>query len=338
MLQIVLDEPGTFSSREISEPTPQAGEALVKVHRIGVCGTDLHAFNGRQPFFEYPRVLGHELGVEIVSIGENDLGLKVGDRCSIEPYNYCGECIACRRGKTNCCKSMSVIGIHSDGGMSPLMTIPAEKLLVANDLSYDQLALVETLGIGAHAVERGAPKQDETVLVIGAGPIGLGTIQFAQAAGANVIVMDISDDRLDFCRNTLGVKHGINPQNGAPIDQLLELNDGELPTIVFDATGHPASMQSTFELVDHGGKIVFVGLFIGEVKFDDPNFHKRELTLMSSRNATTETLKNVLELIRAGKIDTDPWVNHRLGLTEIVDQFSEIHKQPNVVKSMIDVS
>ena len=178
MLQIVLDQPGRFSSRDVAEPTPGPGEALVRVHRIGVCGTDLHAFAGRQPFFEYPRVLGHELGVEVVAIADGAVGseLVVGDLCAVEPYLNCGTCSACRRGRTNCCRALRVLGVHIDGGMSPLLAVPVEKLHRSRSLTLDPLALVETLGIGGHAVERAAPQPGENLLIIGAGPIGLGAI------------------------------------------------------------------------------------------------------------------------------------------------------------------
>src|SRR3954467_6000913 len=212
MLQITLNEPGRFSATTAAaEPRPAPGEALVRVHRIGVCGTDLHAFAGKQPFFAYPRILGHELGVEVIDPGTEPHGLKAGDRCSVEPYLNCGRCIACRRGKPNCCAELKVLGVHIDGGMRPLLTLPARKLHRSAQLDYEQLALVETLGIGAHAVERAEIKPQDFVLVIGAGPIGLSVIQFALVTGATIAVMDISESRLAFCRDRLGVKHTFVP-------------------------------------------------------------------------------------------------------------------------------
>jgi threonine dehydrogenase-like Zn-dependent dehydrogenase len=186
MLSITLNEPGKFSVTDVPEPRPAPGEALVRVHRIGVCGTDLHAFAGKQPFFSYPRVLGHELGVEVIDPGTEPHGLKPGDRCSVEPYLNCGHCIACRRGKPNCCTELKVLGVHVDGGMRPQLTVPARKLHRSAKLDYEQLALVETLGIGAHAVERAEAKPDDFILVIGAGPIGLSVIQFALVTGATL--------------------------------------------------------------------------------------------------------------------------------------------------------
>lgn len=336
MLQIALQEPGRFIAADVSEPVAAPGEALVRVHRIGVCGTDLHAFAGRQPFFEYPRILGHELGVEVIDPGSEPLGLRAGDRCSLEPYLNCGHCIACRRGKPNCCTSLKVLGVHIDGGMQPFLAVPARKLHRSASLNYDQLAMIEMLGIGAHAVERAAVTRDDFVLVVGAGPIGLGVIQFALQTGATVVVMDLSESRLAFCREQLGVPHTLAP--GGDAVARLEQIGGSLPVVVFDATGSAKSMAGTFDLAAHGGRIVFVGLIQGEVSFSDPNFHRREISLLASRNATPETFRHIIGLLEAGRIDPLPWITHRLALADIPATFPrEIAGNPAVRKAMIEV-
>ena len=337
MLQIVLQEPGKFNAVDAAEPVRQPGEALVRVHRVGVCGTDLHAFAGRQPFFSYPRVLGHELGVEVIDPGDAANGLKVGDRCSVEPYINCGKCIACRRGKPNCCANLKVLGVHADGGMRPLFALPARKLHRSAKLGFDQLALVETLGIGAHAVERGAPEAGEFVLVTGAGPIGLSVIQFALAAGTRLAVMDTSEPRLAFCREKLGVKYTVNPANGDVKAQLLEIGGGDMPTLVLDATGNAQSMTAAFELPANGGRLVFVGLIQGDLTFNDPSFHRRELTVMGSRNSRPETFRAIIDMIEAGKIDTTPWITHRFELKDVPTRFPEVAKDKTLLKAMISV-
>ncbi|AOS44276.1 Putative L-galactonate oxidoreductase [Lacunisphaera limnophila] len=338
MLTITLDQPGQFSAADRPEPTPSPGTALVRVHRLGVCGTDLHAFAGKQPFFTYPRVLGHELGVEVIDPGDTPHGLRAGDRCSVEPYLNCGTCIACRRGKPNCCAALQVMGVHVDGGMRPLLRVPARKLHPSTRLDYEQLALVETLGIGAHAVERAAPTADDFILVIGAGPIGLSVIQFAKVTGATLAVMDVSDTRLDFCRQQLGVTHTLKPGATAVAD-LKTIGGGDLPTVVIDATGNPGSMMGCFDLPAHGGRIVFVGLFQGDVTFNDPNFHRRELTVMGSRNALPATFREVIRLVEEGKVDTRPWITHRFKLAETPTVFPrDIAGNPAVLKAMIEVS
>jgi 2-desacetyl-2-hydroxyethyl bacteriochlorophyllide A dehydrogenase len=337
MLQITLEKPGQFAATDVSEPKPAPGEALVRVHRIGVCGTDLHAFAGKQPFFAYPRILGHELGVEVIDPGSDPHGLKAGDRCSVEPYLNCGHCIACRRGKTNCCAELKVLGVHIDGGMRPLITVPARKLHRSAKLDYDQLALIETLGIGAHAVERAEVKPDDFVLVIGAGPIGLSVIQFVLVTGATLAVMDVAETRLAFCRDQLGVKYTLVAGSDTAA-QLKKIGGGDLPTIVIDATGNPKSMADTFDLPAQGGRIVFVGLFQGDVTFNDPNFHRRELTLCASRNALPGTFREIIALVENGKVNTKPWITHRFALRETPEFFPKnIAGNPAVLKAMIEV-
>ncbi len=341
MIQITLCEPGRFAQTETANDTTLAPElARVRVHRIGVCGTDWHAFAGRQPFFSYPRVLGHELGVEVLEVAPasaNPRDITVGDRCCVEPYLNCGQCIACRRGKTNCCENIAVLGVHTDGGMREELDVPINKLHRANGLSFDQLALVETLCIGAHAAGRANVEAGETVLVIGAGPIGLAVTQFLSVAGARILVMDISEQRLEFCRRVAPIAGTINPTLGDAAAQIRAQNEGELPTCVMDATGHAASMQGTFELAAHGGRIVFVGLVQAEISFDDPNFHKRELTLMGSRNATADDFARVIGLIEAGQIDTTAWITHRLNLSEVATRFAAMQGTAGLVKAMIEV-
>jgi 2-desacetyl-2-hydroxyethyl bacteriochlorophyllide A dehydrogenase len=337
MKHIALEAAGRFVAGYSEEPSPGPYDAIVQVHRVGICGTDIHAFHGRQPFFEFPRILGHELGVEVVAVGSDAAGVRVGDRCSVEPYLNCGRCGACRRGKPNCCANLKVMGVHIDGGMRPRIQMPVEKLHVSERLSFDQLALVETLGIGAHAVERADLHPVDFVLVIGAGPIGLSALQFAAASGARVAVADVSEVRLQFCRERLNITNTVG--SGANMaDRLREIFDGELPNAVIDATGHPGSMASTFDLIAHGGRIVFVGLCQGDIGFNDPNFHRREITLMASRNALPATFGAIISAIERGVIDTTPWITHRLTLDEVPERFAEIVVDPTLIKGMISVT
>jgi 2-desacetyl-2-hydroxyethyl bacteriochlorophyllide A dehydrogenase len=336
MRAIVLDQPGDFQVAEAEVPqSPGPGEALVRVHRVGICGTDMHAYRGRQPFFSYPRILGHELGVEIVEIGRNEAGLRAGDRCAVEPYLNCGQCIACRRGKTNCCVDLKVLGVHTDGGMRELITVPVNKLHRSQALTFEQLALVETLGIGAHAVERAQLEPEENALVIGAGPIGLSVIQFAQLAGARVIVLDVNQNRLSFCRQQLNVEHTVQAE-GDVLGALQSLTDGDLPTAVFDATGNPQSMQQAFQYAAHGGRLIFVGLVQSDITFHDPDFHRRELTLLSTRNSTRREFTRIIRLLEEGKIDTRPWITHQVACEGIIEQFPVwLSPEAGVIKAMV---
>ncbi|MBM4003269.1 MAG: zinc-binding alcohol dehydrogenase family protein [Planctomycetes bacterium] len=328
MQQVILERPGKFRIQEKPEPAAGAGEALVKIHRIGVCGTDLHAFAGRQPFFDYPRVLGHELGVEVLSLptdGAVPEGISVGSRCAIEPYLYCGECPTCRAGRTNCCHRLRTLGVHTDGGMQATFAIPVRLLHPSASLSFDQLALVETLGIGAQAVRRSQLSGAESALVVGAGPIGLAVIQFAQASGARVRVLEPNPLRRDFVAR-LGVEAAADWSGF----------DRQPADIVFDATGNLASMENSFDLVAPGGRLVFVGLVIGRVSFDDPSFHRRELTILASRNSAG-LFPWIIQRIEQGVIDTQPWITHRLALSSVPDRFPELPGQPQLVKALIEV-
>ncbi|HXQ79883.1 MAG TPA: zinc-binding alcohol dehydrogenase family protein [Opitutaceae bacterium] len=339
MTTIRLEEPGRFASLECAPPAPpQPGEALVRVRRVGVCGTDLHAFAGNQPFFSYPRVLGHELGVEVVAVGPGVANVKPGDRCSVEPYFNCQRCVACRRGKANCCADLRVLGVHVDGGMREQLVVPARKLHPSASLSLDQLALVETLGIGCHAVERACLEPGEFALVIGAGPIGLAVMQFAAERGARVVALDVNAARLDFCRRHLGVPHAVNGADEAPLDALRRLTGGDLPTSVFDATGSPGSMMEAFNFPAPGGRLVLVGLFQGDVTFNDPSFHRRELTLLGSRNAQSADFERIIGLIEAGRIDTAPWITHRAPLAGVAGQFPAwVRPDTGVIKAIVEV-
>jgi 2-desacetyl-2-hydroxyethyl bacteriochlorophyllide A dehydrogenase len=322
MLQIVLEQPGRFMRQEASPPVAQAEEALVRVRRVGVCGTDLHAFAGRQPYFSFPRILGHELGVEVVEAPPNNLGIGRGDRCAVEPYLSCGQCHACRLGKPNCCERLQVLGVHTDGGMRALLTVPLTRLHKSERLTLDQLALVETLGIGAHAVARSSLSRDEETLVVGAGPIGLAVLQFALAAGGRVRMLETSPSRREFA-GRLGVETLAQP-------------DDRLADVVFDATGNPAAMSQSVDRVAHGGRLVFVGLVQGSISIDDPLFHRREMTLLATRNSAND-FPRIIRMIEEGSIDTAPWITHRMRLAEVPGRFPELPEQRNCVKAMIEV-
>jgi len=335
MRQITLREPGSFILGEVAEPQRQDGEALVRIQRIGVCGTDLHAFRGRQPFFSYPRVLGHELAGEIVEVEANDRGLAAGDRVAIEPYVSCGECRPCRTGRYNCCTRLQVLGVHCDGGMQELLSVPLHLLHRSETLSLEQLALIETLGIGHHAVERAGLAADEWAVVVGAGPIGLATMQFAALAGARVIVVDVSESRRAFSRR-LGVEYAVDTHGDVPA-AVAEITGPELAHCVFDATGNLDAMGASLQLAGPGGRVVMVGLAQGSFSVDDPLFHRRELSLHATRNSAG-AFPALIRLMEAGRVDTSPWITHHLDLHTLPEEFSGLFDpQAGVVKAMIRV-
>ncbi|MBY0232479.1 MAG: zinc-binding alcohol dehydrogenase family protein [Gemmataceae bacterium] len=338
MKALCLDSPKNWKRLDLAAPgKPGPGEALVKVHQVGICGTDLGGYLGKMPFFSYPRIPGHELGVTVVEVGEGVENVRTGDRCAVEPYINCQACRACRQGRNNCCVKHQTLGVHCDGGLRPYFLVPARKLHVSRALGFDQLALVETLAIGKHAVDRAGLRAGETCLIIGAGPIGLSVLEFAKLAGARVIMQDLVEERLGFCRRTMGVEDTIRAGERAE-QRLKELTDGDGPEVVIDATGSAASMSAAFGLVAHAGRLVFVGITTDEVKFKHPVFHRPEGTLLCSRNALSPDFAEIIAHIEAGRIDSRPWITHRTGFDELIGVFdSYTRPETGVIKAVVEV-
>ena len=328
-------KPGEFTYSDTPAPELKSGHAMVKVKRIGICGTDLHAFEGTQPFFNYPRVLGHELAGEIVGI-ENHANYKVGDQVSIIPYFSCGTCFACTQGKTNCCTTLNVFGVHSDGGMSEFISIPIDSLFKDTSLNLDALALLEPLAIGAHGIKRAQIKPNEFVLIVGAGPIGLGAAAMASLAGAQVIIQDVNQNRLDFAKEKLHIPFSINPNQEDAFIALKEITRGNMPRVVIDATGYKKAMEQSFQYISHGGTYVLIGLQLDEISFSHPEFHKRDATLMSSRNATREDFQWVADSIGQQKLDPTLFISHRIAFDDVAAQFPDlINPSLGVIKAMV---
>lgn len=341
MKALQFEEPKKIIQIEIDDPgQPGPGEALVRTHRMGVCGTDLGGFLGKMPFFKYPRVPGHELGVEVVAVGDGVSNVQVGDRCSVEPYMNCGECYACRKGNGNCCESLNVIGVMVDGGLCERFIIRADKLHASKKLTMEQLALVETLAIGCHATDRGDAKDGDHVLIIGAGPIGLATLEFTRLTGATVTVMDMVESRLEFCRENYGIQHTVQFKgDGSEIDQMKEITGGDMYAVVTDATGHNGSMSQALNYCAHTGVLVYVGISTAEVSFPHPWQHRRELDIRGSRNALPADFPRIIGLIEDGTINTDPWVTHRCVFDEVIDNFeSYTRPETGVIKAVIEVA
>lgn len=338
MKALLLEAPKNFKRIETEEPaSPGPGEALVRVHRIGICGTDISGYLGKMPFFSYPRIPGHELGVEVLETGAGVSNVKPGDRCSVEPYINDPESYASRRGHPNCCEKLEVLGVHRDGGMRPRFLLPSRKLHSSTKLAFDQLALVETLAIGCHAVNRADPRPEDACLVIGAGPIGLAVIEFVKLTKAKLIVLDVNEQRLDFCRRSMGVKHTIKMSDHVDQD-LRDLTDGHLPDILIDATGSNVSMSNTFGMIAPGGRVVYVGITTDAVSFKHPVFHKPEGTLLCSRNALPADFTRIVGLIEDGTIDTNIWITHRSSFDELPAVFSSYTiPETGVIKAIVEL-
>jgi len=328
--------PGDIRLETRARPRPGRGEAILRIRRIGVCGTDIHAYGGRQPYFDYPRVLGHELAGEIVEVGAEVASELIGQQAYVIPYLHCGTCRACRRGRTNCCQRMEVVGVHRDGGMAEYLCVPTGHLVTSDSLSLDALALIECQAIGAHAVRRAAIEPGELAVVVGAGPIGMGVAQLARASGADVVVVDAAPARLAFCRDVLGFENTLDPTQGDLPGRIAALNDGALADAVFDATGNPQAMEAGFALVGHAGRYTLVGVVKADIRFADPDFHARELTLLASRNATCEDFERVATLLAANEIQSLALITHRAELADVPDRMPDwCNPASGVVKAMI---
>lgn len=337
MKAIILHEPGRFEFITKEKPSDlETDEVLLKIKKVSICGTDLHAYNGEQPFFTYPRILGHEVSAEIVGLGSEVKGFKVGDTCTVEPYRNLIEDQAVRKGKTNCGSTLTVLGVHEDGAMQEYITYKAANVHLTDGLDDDQVSLVEPLAVAAHAVDRAQILHDDTVLVIGAGPIGLGVAAIARLSGVKVVVLDLMKSRLDFIRHKFPEIETLLLSDTIEMDIKNVFND-ELPTLIFDATGNKGSMENSFNLVAQGGTIVFVGLFVGNVTFDDPNFHRKEITLKASRSARAQDFKKVIHLLQSGLINTDGYITHRIPFDHLIDNFDRLYRpDQNLIKAVID--
>ncbi|EMI20746.1 zinc-type alcohol dehydrogenase protein [Rhodopirellula maiorica SM1] len=340
MRAIQISELKTLKQVDIAEPAaPAAGEVLVRTHRMGVCGTDISCYLGKFPFFDFPRIPGHELGVEVVSVGDGVSHVNAGDRCSVEPYMNCGECYACRRGAINCCQNLKVIGVMMDGGLCESFLVRADKLHPSATLSYDQLALVETLAIGCHANDRGAPETGDHALIIGMGPIGLATLEFARLTDATISVMDMNQGRLDFVRENYGIENTVLFKgDGSEVERMKALTGGDMYQVITDATGNKYSMSAALQYLAPTGRLVYVGITTDELSFKHPVMHRPEATILASRNALPPDFTRIIGLIEDGTINTDPWITHRTSFEGVIKDFESFTKpETGVIKAIIEV-
>lgn len=314
MKAILCEAPGSLRLIDRPEPVAEPAEALLRIRRIGLCGTDYHILGGRQPYFAYPRVIGHELAAEIVAAPAGS-GFHEGQPVAVMPYLSCGTCRACQRGLTNCCQRISVLGVHQDGGMAEYLSVPVANLFPVEGLTLDQAAMVEFLAIGAHGIRRAGVAPEDRVLIVGGGPIGIAAAIFAQLRGAEVTMMDLRADRLAFAQAHLGIAQTVMASATAR-EGLEELTEGSFFDVVVDATGHAPSMCGGLAYVGHGGRYVLLSIVQADIAFPDPEFHKRETTLLASRNATAEDFRTVIAAIQAGQVPTSALATHRAPLAE----------------------
>jgi len=337
MKAIVCSEPGRLEL--IDMPAPGAlgpGQIRLKISHIGICGTDYHIFEGKHPFLEYPRVMGHEISAHVAETAPGSM-LRAGDLVIVNPYLSCGTCIACRKGKPNCCTRIKVLGVHTDGAFCEEIVIPEANAYPAGNLTPEQAATVEFLAIGAHAVRRSGSGEGAHALVIGAGPIGLGTALFARIAGYAVTIMDVSAERLGVARDRFAFESSLLAGDEAFSGGMV-LTGNEGFDTVFDATGNARSMNAALPFVAHGGMLVFVSVVKDDIAFADPEFHKREMSIIGSRNALKADFLHVAASIASGAIDTSKLITHRTSLAaSITDLPRWAHEKHGLIKAVISV-
>ncbi|WP_337267939.1 zinc-binding alcohol dehydrogenase family protein [Oryzifoliimicrobium ureilyticus] len=337
MKAVLCREPGQLELIDQPAPgKPQAGWVRLAVSHVGICGTDYHIFEGKHPFLVYPRVMGHEISATVLETGEG-VELAVGTPVIVNPYLSCGTCIACRKGKPNCCTNIQVLGVHTDGAFCEEITLPAGNLYPAGDLGLEAAATVEFLAIGAHAVRRSNAPEGSRALVIGAGPIGLGAALFSRVAGHSVTIMDTSAERLAMAASDFGFTSGIQVGEGAA-EAIASVTGGDGFDVVFDATGNAGSMEKAFGAVAHGGVLALIGVVKDELRFSDPEFHKREMMVIASRNALRADFEHVADAIRRGLVPVDKLITHRTTLADAPRDLAHWATQKHgLIKAVIEI-
>jgi 2-desacetyl-2-hydroxyethyl bacteriochlorophyllide A dehydrogenase len=332
---VVCERPERLALARVAIPARGEDEILIRVRRVGICGTDMHIVRGTQPYLSYPRVMGHELAGEVVEAPSGST-LRTGDMVFVMPYMSCGHCAPCRKGLTNCCRNIQVLGVHRDGALAEYLAVPQRFVFKSEGISLDEAAMAEFLSIGAHAVRRAGVQAGERALVVGAGPIGMAAALFAQADGARVCVVDSRADRIAFCKAHLGTHDAVLVSDRLA-EELTELSGGDMFDAVFDATGNAAAMSAGFDYVAHGGRYVFLSIVSDRISFSDPDFHRREMTLMASRNATLTDFERVVQAMRAGQVPTRALNTHRTRLDQLADVLPTwMLPQTGVIKGIVE--
>ena len=337
MKAVVCTAPHALVVETRPSTTRAHDEVLLQINRAGICGTDYHIYEGLHPFLKYPRVIGHELSATVVE-APTLCKFKIGQQVVINPYVACGVCHACKIGKPNCCMNIAVLGVHRDGGMCEFVSLPERNLISADGLSLDEAATVEFLAIGAHAVRRSGVGNGAKALVVGAGPIGLGAAIFAQIAGAEVTLVDRDSERLLLASAATGITSTVVADANASA-KIMQVSNGDGFDAVFDATGNRASMEQSFAYVAHGGIYVFVGLVKDDITFSDVDFHKREMTLMASRNATAVDFDHVISAIRSKKVAIEKLLTHRTSIANVVHDLPLWSSdKKGLIKALVEIS
>lgn len=310
MKTLVCKEPGKLLMETTELLEPKADEVALQINYVGICGTDIHAFNGRQPFFTYPRVLGHEISAEVYSVGSNIPTDIIGKACTIIPYISCGTCHSCKKGKPNACEKISVVGVHQDGAYTEYLTVPFKQVIFVENMKQEHISLIEPFSIGHHAISRANLQEDSHVAVVGGGPIGITIAYIAKLKNMRVSLIEIDVSKHAFLKEI--TKCDAIYSSGEDMQQKVD--------VIFDATGNKNSMESTVQQISHGGTIVYVGLIQDHIKFFDPEFHAKEVSILGSRNALVEDFNAVIEILKNESL-ADAYISDLISLEDAESYF-----------------
>lgn len=326
MKSIVIREPGKVEIRESEIPELKKGEALLKILYGGICGSDLTSYKGGNAYVSYPRIPGHEFSAEIIEIEDNDRNLKEGMIVTCNPYFNCNECYSCKRGLVNCCTTNQTMGVQREGAFSNYITMPIERIIDGKGIPAKTLALIEPFCISYHGIQRAEVKQNDKVLIIGAGTIGVLAAVAAKTKGAKVYVSDISSQKLEFAK-TFGIDGVIlNDSEESFAQQVNDITNGDGFDITVEAVGLPSTFQNCIDSAAFGGKVVLIGVSKQNLDFNFTLIQKKELNVMGSRNALTRDFENLIDIVKRGEIDLDRIITNSYKMEEAAQAFEDFSK------------
>ena len=334
MKAIVIDQPNKIEIREVPMPELKEGEALLKIKYVGICGADLASYTGNQPFTTYPRIPGHEFSAEIVEIPENDKGFKKGDIVTCNPYFNCGGCYSCKRGFVNCCTDNQTMGVQRDGAFCEYIAMPVERIYDGKGLSAEELALIEPFSISQHAVSRAVIKDTDTVLVIGAGPIGLFALLAAKQKCQKIVVADILDNRLDLAK-AYGADAVVNTKDESLAEFTEKFTDGNGFDVCIEACGAPETFLSCIDNAAFAGNIILIGNGKRDTTFLHSIILKKELNIHGSRNALRDDFINNIDLVIEGKADVMKMVSGVYDMENAIDAFEALKNNNGTLAKLL---